>query len=106
MVFTSSDSFHDHEMFKQEYSGRGHSIWGDFKILIQREIICDNILNFGKFVKIWHYIRNAVISIYFCSIFEGQISTCNFSYTQDGILTNRPCSDFTLVSSYDKIVRC
>jgi hypothetical protein len=62
--------------------------------LIQAEIICDNIPNFGQFVKIWHYFT-----------FKGQTSTCNFFYIQNGILTNKPCSDCTL-SSYDKTMKC
>ncbi len=38
----------------------------------------------------------------FFSIFVSQTSNCNFSYIQDGILTNKSCSDCSLLSSYDK----
>ncbi len=32
--------------------------------------------------------------------------SCTFSYIQNGILTNKSCSDCTLMSSYDKAMRC
>ncbi len=83
------------------------------KILIQTEIICDNMPNFSQFMLryIWHYFTFEIqFNLYLCSIIEGQTSTCNFSYVQNGILINKPCSDCRAhcctLSSYDKAMRC
>ncbi len=55
--------------------------------LIQTEIICDNILKFGQFVKICHFCTFEVQFFQFISIPSLKVKPV-ISYIQNGILTN------------------
>ena len=42
--------------------------FNSLKILIQTEIICDNMLNFSQFVRIWHYFTFEIQLFQFTSV--------------------------------------
>ena len=71
------------------------------KILIQTEIICDNMLNFSQFVRIWHYFTLEIQLFQFTSVPFLKVKPVQWT----GAQANKPCGDCTL-SSYDKAMRC